>query len=273
MRRSARDRADLALDAVAARRDHARDAHEVLVPGRPLAKKELVAQHLPELLLELGERALVAQGLVRERLHREELLRGGVRAAELARLERLERLERRPVAAAPALARALEAHARGGVDPDQQERAAGAQRLDLGRVPDRVDHVVAVAEQVALHALGQDGRSEARAERAAALDHVLARGLEPFAREVLADHVRERDGIEAAPLEQPHDLALARRVQPRDTDSHPLSSPEAGYHAFASLRLPVVKNARTLVTGAAGFVGSWLVPALRASGRADLRTS
>jgi len=28
-----------------------------------------------------------------------------------------------------------------------------------------------------------------------------------------------------------------------------------------------VKNARTLVTGAAGFVGSWLVPALRASGR------
>ena len=31
--------------------------------------------------------------------------------------------------------------------------------------------------------------------------------------------------------------------------------------------LVVVKNARTLVTGAAGFVGSWLVPALRASGR------
>ena len=128
--------------------------------------------------------------------------------------------------------------------------------------------MVAVVGQLALHALGEHRWTEALAQRAAALDHVLARGLEPVARELVADHVGERHRVEAAPLEQAHDLALARCVQTRDTDSHALSSPRRqGNTRLLASRLLVVNQRRTLVTGAAGFVGSWLVPALRASGR------
>ncbi len=96
--------------------------------------------------------------------------------------------------------------------------------------------MVSVAGQVPLGAFGQDRRTVSLAKHAATVDHVLSGRLEALAREILSNHVRERDGVETAPLEQPHDLALARRIRPGNSDPHPLSSPaSAGYHAFASL--------------------------------------
>ena len=58
-------------------------------------------------------------------------------------------------------------------------------------------------------------------------ERLLAGGLEAVAREVGANHVRKRGGVEAATLEQTDHLALAGRDRPSDANLHDLSPPRA----------------------------------------------
>src|SRR5262249_28346358 len=138
----ARDhRGHLALHAVAARRHHARDRHEVLVPARSFEKKGALQERL-HLGLQLGDRAVVARRGVGEGLAGEQVLGGRVAAAELAPLERAQLLEGLRVAAAPARPHARQAHGLVGVHPPELEAArAPAQHLYLAGVAHGVDHV------------------------------------------------------------------------------------------------------------------------------------
>ena len=80
--------------------------------------------------------------------------------------------------------------------------------------------MIAVGREHVAHALGQHTQTVLRAQRAAPLDHVLAGRLEAFGAEILSNHIGERDGIEAPPLEQSDHLGLAGGVQPRDANPH-----------------------------------------------------
>ena len=120
--------------------------------------------------------------------------------------------------------------------------------------------MISVGGELAEDPLGQNTRTVAVAQGTSSLDHVLATGLEPIPLQVLANDIRERGGIEAAPLEEADNLSLAGRISPRNGDSH--DSPlMIGCAALCrKLRSPAIVQAPiTLVTGAEGFVGGWLL--------------
>jgi hypothetical protein len=144
--------------------------------------------------------------------HREQLLRGRVAAAELAALGPAQLRQR---SGSPgARADAGEPSRLRRVDPDQPELLRrAAQHLDLARMADRVDHVVAVALQPGQQAPGQCAGALGAAQRVAHLDHALAALALPASRQLLADHVREREGGEAPRDQEVHRLTLARSVE------------------------------------------------------------
>src|SRR5262245_25419114 len=217
----ARDhRGDLALHAVAARRDHARDRHEVLVPARALEAEALLEQLLERRVQRL-QAAVVADAQVGDLPHGEELLRRGVRARELLPLEAPQLRERARVAGARPLAHAREPRRLLRLDPEQAETSgAGAQRVDLRGVAHGVDRVVAVRGEAAREALGEGPGALRLAQLAPGRDHPLAGLLDSPRAELVADHVGERERVEGAGLEEADHLALARTVQARYAEDH-----------------------------------------------------
>ena len=102
--------------------------------------------------------------------------------------------------------------------------ARPAQHLDLGGVADRVDHVVAVGSQAVEQPLGQGPGPFGLPQLVADGDHPLAGLLEATPRQLVAQHVGERQRLEAARPEERDHLALPRRVRPRDAQDHGLRS-------------------------------------------------
>ncbi len=80
--------------------------------------------------------------------------------------------------------------------------AAVAQDLDLDGMADRIDRVVAVGMEL-LHELLREGTgARTPPQLLTDVDHALAGLGKSPRRELLSDHVREREGREAARLEK-----------------------------------------------------------------------
>ena len=75
--------------------------------------------------------------------------------------------------------------------------SAAAQRLHLGGVADRVDHVVVVGAEPLLDALGEHRGTELAAQAVAHVDQVLPRGRAAQTLEFFADLVGEGMKVEA----------------------------------------------------------------------------
>jgi len=224
------DSPDLALHTVAPAGSHPGDAHEVLVPVRAFEKKAARQDGL-DIALEGLAATLVVHGEVGQGLHCGELLAGGIAIARLfAALELVQALEGLGISGPGAALDAGESRGGIGIDPDELELGApGAQGCDFGGVADRIDDVVAVRRHPGEQTLGQDTLAVFGTQTRAGLDHALA-GLALAAfRQHIADHVRQRQRVEAPLLEIGHHLALAGGVGARETEDHGKSPPAFSY--------------------------------------------
>ena len=177
-----------------------------------MPKKQVALQDSLKLRVELSELAVVRDHLVSHLAHRQELLTGGVVAPELLRLQLLEALEGDLLPDTTSRAESAIADLRGSLDPDQHEIPRPPERLHLGGVADRVDHVVPVPGQSCNSPLRENPHPQPLPERPSTGDHLLPRRFQPVSSEIISDYVGEGDGIEAPGLEEPDDLRLSGRV-------------------------------------------------------------
>ena len=132
--------------------------------------------------------------------------------------ELVDRL-RIPRTAAPL--HAIEARLEGGIDPDQLEVLPTApQDLDLDGMSHGVDRVVAVGVELGDELLRERPGPRAPPHLLPDLDHALPGLPESTRLQLVADGVREREGVEAARFEESDELSLARSVASGDSDDH-----------------------------------------------------
>ncbi len=132
--------------------------------------------------------AVVVEDSVGEGERRAELLPGGVRAVFLLFLGRKLR-ERIRIARPSPEARSCETHFGGSVNSDEDESGQLSKRLDLSRIPDRINGVPPVQSRE--QSLRKNSESALFAKQRSDPDEMLALGREPSGGGLLANDVGE----------------------------------------------------------------------------------
>ena len=92
-------------------------------------------------------------------------------------------------------------------------------------MPDRIDRVVAIGLELANQALGQSTRPGKATHLLTHFDHALARLRQTASREFVANHVGQREHVEASRFQELDELALARPISTCDSDNHGRNGP------------------------------------------------
>ena len=100
-------------------------------------------------LLQVFEAAIVRYRVVGQISHCQQLLRGGVLAAEFLTLEPTQLIQRDRITTAAPPNDPIQSNRLVRIDPDQSKMfGVRAQDLHFGRMADRIDHVVAIRHQI-----------------------------------------------------------------------------------------------------------------------------
>src|SRR5690606_32701937 len=113
----------------------------------------------------------------------------------------------------------------------------------------RVDRVVAIRQQLQEELLRERARTETAAQLLSDLDHALAALRQTTPRELLSDHVRERERREAPALEKSDEFPLACPIATRDADDHGPHGPRSRHPRSSPAirpRLPRTRRSASL---------------------------